>query len=138
MNASQDIRFRFSPSSAHSRKVLGPLEGEIMEIVWESGPTTVSAVHKTLRGHKDIAYTTVMTTMSRLAKKHLLNQDTSSTSYVYSPVLNRRDFEEYVVNGVIMGLFDDFGDTVIDSFVECARSRGPASWARLRDLACSD
>jgi predicted transcriptional regulator len=118
LEATHDIKFRFNPLSSRSKRVLGPLEGEIMDVVWQQGPTTVSAVYKVLRDKKDIAYTTVMTTMSRLAKKHLLSQDKSSSSYVYTPVLARSDFERYVVLNVLNGLIDDYGDAVIDCFVE--------------------
>lgn len=133
MNVPHEIKFRFNPSSDRSSKVLGPLEGDIMEVVWLQGSTTVSAVHRALREKKDIAYTTVMTTMSRLAKKNLLVQDTSSSSYVYTPTLSRNDFERYVVTGVVNGLFDDFGDEVIDYFLDCVRRRGDGAVARLRD-----
>lgn len=132
MSASQDIKFRFNPSSERSSKVLGPLEDDIMGVVWSQGSTTVSAVHKALREKKDIAYTTVMTTMSRLAKKHLLNQDTSTSSYVYTPTLSRNDFERYIVKGVVNGLFDDFGDQVVDYFLESIRQRGDGSLEKLR------
>jgi len=121
--SAHDIKFRFNPSSTTSKKVLGPLEGEIMEVVWEKGPTTVSAVHKALRDKKDIAYTTVMTTMSRLAKKHLLTQDKSSSSYVYAPALPRSDFDRYVISGVVNALLDDYGEEAIDIFVDCLEHR---------------
>lgn len=133
MSASQDIKFRFNPSSDRSSKVLGPLEDDIMEVVWSQGSATVSTVHKALRSKKDIAYTTVMTTMSRLAKKHLLNQDTSNSSYVYTPTLSRNDFERYVVRGVVNGLFEDFGDGVIDYFIEAVRQRGDGAVEKLRE-----
>ncbi len=131
MGAPYDIKFRFNPSSSKSKKVLGPLEGDIMEVVWSQGSSTVGAVHKALREKKAIAYTTVMTTMSRLAKKHLLNQDTSTSSYVYTPTLDRTDFERYVVMGIIEGLFDDFGDDVVDYFGECIKRRGEGVRDRL-------
>lgn len=131
MGAPHDIKFRFNPLSSKSQKVLGPLEGDIMEVIWSQGSSTVGSVHKALREKKEIAYTTVMTTMSRLAKKRLLNQDTSAASYVYTPTLNRPDFERYVVTGIIEGLFDDFGDDVIDYFTECLKRRGPAARSRL-------
>ncbi|HEX8231025.1 MAG TPA: BlaI/MecI/CopY family transcriptional regulator [Chloroflexia bacterium] len=133
MNTSQDIKFRFNPSSERSSKVLGPLEDDIMEVVWSQGSATVSTVHKALREKKDIAYTTVMTTMSRLAKKHLLNQDTTNSSYVYTPTLSRGDFQRYVVRGVVNGLFEDFGDGVIDYFLEAVRQRGDGSMEKLRE-----
>ena len=133
MSTSQEIKFRFNPSSERSSKVLGPLEDDIMEVVWSQGSATVSAVHKALRQKKDIAYTTVMTTMSRLAKKHLLNQDTTNSSYVYTPTLSRGDFERYVVRGVVNGLFDDFGDEVAEYFIEAVRLRGDGAVQKLRE-----
>ncbi|MDQ6693991.1 MAG: BlaI/MecI/CopY family transcriptional regulator [Chloroflexota bacterium] len=127
MDSPTAIKYRFNPQSSKSKKVLGPLEGQIMEVVWLQGPSTVSSVHKVLREQKDIAYTTVMTTMGRLAKKNLLNQDTSASTYVYSPTLPRDAFERYVVKGIIAGLLDDFGDVVIQYFNEAVAERDAAS-----------
>jgi len=135
MNAPQEIKFRFNPSSSKSKKVLGPLEGDIMEVVWQQGPTTVSAVHKTLRENKDIAYTTVMTTMSRLAKKGLLDQDRSSASYVYSAALSKAAFDKYVVAGIIRALLSDYGDVFVDCFVDMLDDLSPDARQRLMTAA---
>jgi predicted transcriptional regulator len=138
MNAPQEIKFRFNPSSSKLKKILGPLEGDIMEVVWENGPTTVSAVHKELREHKDIAYTTVMTTMSRLAKKNLLHQDRSSASYVYSAALTKEEFEKYVIADIIRALVSDYGDIFVDCLISTLNDLSPASRDRLRKAAGLD
>jgi predicted transcriptional regulator len=103
-----------------------------MEVVWENGPTTVSAVHKELREHKDIAYTTVMTTMSRLAKKNLLHQDRSSASYVYSAALSKEEFEKYVIADIIRSLISDYGDVFVDCLLDTMNNLSPSSRERLR------
>ena len=64
-----NMRFRFSPTKDGLVKVLGPLETEIMQIIWQDERSTVKKVHRKLSQQRDIAYTTVMTTMSRLAEK---------------------------------------------------------------------
>jgi len=135
MNAPQDIKFGFNPSSSKSKKVLGPLEGDIMEVVWANGTTTVSAVHRALREHKEIAYTTVMTTMSRLAKKNLLNQDRSSASYVYSPALSKEELDKYVIAGIMKALLTDYGDVFVDCFVDMLDDLGPTTRERLLKAA---
>jgi predicted transcriptional regulator len=138
MNAPQDIKFRFNPSSSKSKKVLGPLEGDIMEIVWDQGPSTVATVHKALREHKDIAYTTVMTTMSRLAKKNLLHQDRSAASYIYSAALTKTDFDKYVIGGIIRALISDYGDAFVDCFVDMLDDLSPSGRDRLLKAAGLD
>jgi predicted transcriptional regulator len=137
MTAPGEIKFRFNPSSSKSKKVLGPLEYEIMDVVWGQGRTTVSAVHKALRDKKDLAYTTVMTTMSRLTKKNLLNQDTSASTYVYTPALSRDEFDRYVVKGIITGLIDDYGDLVGECFVECLNEGQGIDKERVSAALCS-
>src|SRR3712207_7418655 len=65
--------FPYTTLFRSSEKVLGPLEGAIMDVIWESGPSTVSAVHKALRDKKgrDMAYTTVIDRKStRLNSSH--------------------------------------------------------------------
>lgn len=61
------------PGLEQALGVLGPLEARIMRAVWTgqvSAPFTVHDVHDLLA---ELAYTTVLTTMRRLADKELLH-----------------------------------------------------------------
>src|SRR5437867_3873155 len=86
------------------RKVLGDREAEIMELIWtrpaDQG-TTVRDVFEVLyerrlaappAERRRIAYTTVMNTMTRLAKKHLLRVEKVDQAYVYHPTLTQDAF----------------------------------------------
>lgn len=53
---------------------LGPLEAEVMRLVWEKGEVQVEEVHQALLWDRKIAYTTVMTVMSRLSTKGVLTR----------------------------------------------------------------
>ena len=54
---------------------LGELEQAVMDHLWSSPePQTVRQVHEPLSTHRDLAYTTVMTVLQRLAKKNLVVQ----------------------------------------------------------------
>jgi len=60
---------------------LGPLEHAIMRIVWaHAAPITVKQVHEALRADRAVAYTTVLTTMVRLAEKGLLTRASNTVS----------------------------------------------------------
>ena len=52
---------------------MGDLEREVMTRLWDaSEPLTVRQVHELLSRDRDLAYTTVMTVLDRLAKKNLV------------------------------------------------------------------
>ncbi len=67
---------------------LGDLELVIMDVLWKAGePLQVNQVVTAL-GHQR-AYTTVMTTLSRLYEKGYLHQDRVGRAYRYQPRLTR-------------------------------------------------
>src|SRR6266700_1715770 len=88
----QELSLRtFRPDRPGIRKILGDLEAEIMEYIWacpvEQG-VTVREVFEAISAQRHIAYTTVMSTMSRLAKKQVLRVTTEQTAYRYAPTMS--------------------------------------------------
>jgi predicted transcriptional regulator len=73
------------------RLTLGPLEVEVMEVVWAFGASNVRDVAGRMR--RSLAYTTVMTTLDRLYKKDLLEREMSDRAFVYSPKLSREEWD---------------------------------------------
>jgi predicted transcriptional regulator len=65
--------------------VLGPRETDVMNLLWNEGPATVREIHSVLGSEGGIAYTTVMTTMSRLAEKGILSREKEGLDYRYTP-----------------------------------------------------
>ncbi len=115
---SGNMKFKFNPAKDGITKVLGPLEAEIMQVVWQMGQATVSEVHRVLQSRRDIAYTTVMTTMSRLQTKNILKRVRVGLSYVYSPAMPQEEFANAVVKSVLDSLFQEFGDSAFKYVVE--------------------
>jgi predicted transcriptional regulator len=65
----------------------GPLEREVMDAVWAAGePVSVRAVVERLNeGRREpLAYTTVMTVMTRLAEKRALGRSKVGRGYLYA------------------------------------------------------
>jgi predicted transcriptional regulator len=94
--------------NAELEGLLGPLETEVMETVWRLGETTVRDVHAELSQRRDLAYTTIMTTMARLASKGLLARDTSGLAHRYRPTISREQYAETTVTSVVDWLVDSF------------------------------
>jgi len=84
MSTSSSI-LRYNPRKEGLERWLGSLETTIMDIIWDRGaPCTVKYVFRTLAD--DRAYTTIMTTMQRLAEKGILTRKRVGLSYQYTPV----------------------------------------------------
>jgi predicted transcriptional regulator len=113
--------------------LLGPLETEVMEVVWDLGDTTVRDVHAQLAQRRDLAYTTIMTTMSRLAAKGLLQRDTTGLAHRYRPALTRDEYARSTVASVVDWLVDSFPEPALSYFAEVVHDGGdPAELDALR------
>jgi len=101
----------FRPDRPGVRKVLGDLEAEIMELIWARPPgqgTTVREVFEVLYERRRVAYTTVMNTMTRLAKKRLLRVEKRDQAYIYYPNLTKPEFVSRFVGRILEDLFVNF------------------------------
>jgi predicted transcriptional regulator len=87
---------------------LGELERAVMDHLWSSGePQTVRQVHEELSAQRDLAYTTIMTVLQRLAKKNLVVQHRDDRAHRYAPMHGRDE--------LVAGLMVDALDQVEDS-----------------------
>ncbi|ABQ88956.1 MAG: BlaI/MecI/CopY family transcriptional regulator [Roseiflexus sp.] len=127
-----NMRFRFSPTKDGLVKVLGPLETDIMQIIWQDERSTVKKVHRKLSQQREIAYTTVMTTMSRLAEKGVLRRHREGLAYVYTPAISESDFVTMVVQQVLDGLLDDYSTTAVDYMIDYLARRNPNELRRIQ------
>jgi predicted transcriptional regulator len=124
----------YRPERPGIRKVLGDLEAEIMELVWARPPgeqTTVRQVFESLYERRRIAYTTVMSTMARLARKRLLLVEKDGQAYAYRPTLSQREFVSRFVERVLESLLVSFTGS---TFQELDASADPQAATRLRRL----
>jgi predicted transcriptional regulator len=72
---------------AQSRRPAGALEAEILATLWAAGePLTPRAVQSAIGG--ELAYTTVMTALSRLYEKGVVSREKSGRAYAYTAVLD--------------------------------------------------
>lgn len=102
-------------------KVLGELEAEIMTLIWHKAGDegiTVRDVYEELHKRRTIAYTTVMTTMARLAKKGLLRVEKVDQAFVYHPNVSEAEFTSQFVGHILDQLLDNFSSEAIAHFAD--------------------
>lgn len=69
---------------------LGDLERAVMDHLWGTDQAqTVRQVHQALCIDRDLAYTTVMTVLQRLARKNLVTQIRDDRAHRYAPTHGR-------------------------------------------------
>lgn len=87
---------------------LGDLERAVMDHLWSTAePQTVRQVHDALLAQRDLAYTTVMTVLQRLAKKNLVSQIRDDRAHRYTPVHGRDE----LVAGLMVDALDQAADS---------------------------
>ena len=86
---------------------LGDLEREVMTQLWDAPEAlTVRQVHERISRHRDLAYTTVMTVLDRLAKKKLVVQTKQDKAYRYAAAQSRAEMTAALMFDALSGTPD--------------------------------
>src|SRR6185295_12214486 len=80
-----------------------PLELEIMQVLWETGPTTCQTVQRQLK--RELAYTTVQTMLTVLHRKGRVKRTLKDKAYIYRPAVTSKKFTAHAVRELIDRLF---------------------------------
>ena len=84
------------------RLLLGPLEIQVMAVLWVTSECSVRDVVEKL--DRRLAYTTVMTTLDRLFKKGLLDRRKAERAFVYSARVSNQEWERQRAGDLVAGL----------------------------------
>ena len=70
---------------------MGALEADVLRHLWHAAePATPGQVHESLGA--DVAYTTVMTVLTRLWRKGLVDRNQQGRAYAYRPLVSEADY----------------------------------------------
>ncbi len=129
-------RLRIRPDQEGTRVTLFDLEAAIMDAVWSNAWSefTVGDVHRELERGRDIAYTTVMTTVGRLFDKGLLTRERDGRRYVYRPRMGRDEFMRSTAREVLGSLPEIGRDEAVALLVERVSEADTDELDRLEQL----
>lgn len=79
-------------------------EMDVLQVLWQHGPSTVRFVHDTLNEQKEeaIQYTSTLKLMQVMTEKGMLERDETNMKHIYKPLL-----EETKTKGVMLERFVD-------------------------------
>lgn len=120
-------------------KFMGALELEVMNSVWRRRKATVRQVLGDLQqaGGRP-AYTTVMTTMTRLAEKGFLLRNKQGKAFVYRPAHTKKGQTSALASEVARAFLRDFGQVAVAQFAKELDRVDPELVAELAKLAGED
>ena len=100
---------------------LGPLgesELELLHLVWRTGPATVSEIHQRILETRQVAYTTVMTVLRKLADKEYLSFTKEGNAYVYSAARPPDQVKHNLLSGILNKVFLGSPVDLVESLVK--------------------
>ena len=120
------------PRKKNSDPGLTPLELQIMNVLWETGPANVQSVQANLKG-RELAYTTVQTMLNVLHRKGKVKRLLKDRTYIYRPVLSRQKAVSQAVGEMLDRFFGGSADGLVLNLVE-TRQLTPEKLARIQEL----
>jgi predicted transcriptional regulator len=104
----------------NERREMGALEAEVLSELWAFGaPATPAEVLDAL--DTDLAYTTVMTILTRLWQKGLVKRQRQGRAYAYAPVMSEAEFTARRMRAVLAAASDR--DAALSRFVGALSAR---------------
>jgi predicted transcriptional regulator len=88
-------------------KVPKPTEAEleILQVLWEHGPSTVRFVNDLLSKQKNVGYTTTLKIMQIMADKQLLNRDTTGKTHIYKVAISQQKTQQQLIDKLMASAF---------------------------------
>jgi len=99
---------------------LTPAEFDVMKVLWHLRRGTVAEVRAehTRQFSSDLAYTTVMTLLGRLATKGAVKVDRARQPFVYKPALKRESIVRERLRDFLDSCFDGQAESLVLHLVE--------------------
>ena len=120
------------PRRKSFEQALTPLELEIMNVLWETGPANVQTVQARIEG-RDLAYTTVQTMLNVLHRKGKVKRQLKDRAYRYRPVYSRQSAVAQAVGDMLERFFGGSADSLVLNLVE-TRQLTPRKLAQIQKL----
>jgi predicted transcriptional regulator len=101
-------------AASGARDIPPPLELECLKALWVMGEGNVKDVRSAIAVHRNLAYTTVMTVLDRLARKGGVARRKVGRSFIYAPVLRRDNLRRLAIRDLVDRFFDGSEDALMD------------------------
>jgi BlaI family penicillinase repressor len=95
-----------------------PAELEVLQVLWERGPSTVREVMKALNQERPRAYTSVMSLMNVMVEKGLLRSKPQGRAFLYSARISRDKVRSRMVGDLLGRVFEGSASALVLHLLE--------------------
>jgi len=90
-----------------------PAELEVLQVIWERGPSTVREVMNALNQERPRAYTSVMSLMNVMVEKGLLTAKPKGRAFLYSARVSQAGTQSEIVKDLLNRVFDGSASALV-------------------------
>jgi predicted transcriptional regulator len=90
-------------------------ELEILQILWEKGPSSVKDVHNRLGGNQKNGYTTILKFLQIMHEKHIVSRQKQGKLHVYEAIATKENTKQQMVNKIIDTVFEGSASQLVMS-----------------------
>lgn len=80
-------------------------ELEVLQVLWDKGPSSVRTVNELLNTKRDVGYTTTLKIMQIMTEKNLCKRNTESRTHIYFPLVKENETKNTLVDSFVNSLF---------------------------------
>lgn len=96
MKGKHDDSKKFEPTRA---------ELEILQVLWEHGPSTVRFVNDSLNDQREVNYTSTLKLMQIMWEKGILKRDESSMKHIYSVAQEEQQTKAFLLDKFVDAMY---------------------------------
>ncbi len=88
-------------------------ELEILQVLWEKGPSPVRTVNDELNKTREVGYTTTLKLMQIMTEKGILTRSKEGRGHIYHPLVEKSDTQKQMLDKVMHGVFGGSASTLV-------------------------
>ena len=98
-----------------------PGELEVLQVIWDQGPSTVREVMDILNKQRPRAYTTVMSLMNVMEEKGMLTSKPQGRAFVYTARTTRKKAQKDLLSDLLNRAFDGSANELVTNLLDQAK-----------------
>ena len=123
--------FRRGRKTSYTKPTAAELE--ILEVLWESGPSTVRDVFERIARTKTTQYTTVLKLMQIMHQKGLVVRNEKARAHIYSAAQSQEQTQRRVVGDLLEKMFQGSAARLVQHVLE-TKAASPKELAEIRKM----